>query len=83
MKFLIFLLSEDGSPEGASTMRFCTLLTCGLVLGTWTYVSVMKKELQPLSPEQAGIVMGMAGVKAWQRMKEETPQPKPTTEPPK
>lgn len=72
MNFLLQTVSGmDGSP---STMRVLTALITLAVVGAWAYVSIVKKELQPLSAEQVSIVLGALGLKAYQRGKE-TPQP--------
>jgi hypothetical protein len=71
MKFFSDMLSEgDGSP---STMRVLNLLIVAVVLGCWSAVSIHKWELQPLSVEEMGLILGALGMKAWQRGREANP----------
>jgi hypothetical protein len=68
MKFLTDMLSEgDGSP---STMRVLNVVIVVAVIGCWSAVSLHSWQLQPLSVEQMGLVLGALGIKAWQRGKE-------------
>lgn len=78
MNLLIHLLSENGSSDGVSTMRVCSLLVVLSVLGTWATVSIQQKSLQPFSPELAGLVIGTLGIKAWQRGREQSETPPQT-----
>lgn len=73
------LLSVIAGPSGkASTMRVSSLATVAIVMGTWSYVSVGRMELQPISVEQLGLVVAALGAKAWQRGIED---PKKTSTP--
>jgi hypothetical protein len=73
MKFFADMLSEgDGSP---STMRVLNLFIVVLVLGCWAAVTIHKWELQPLSIEQMGLILGCLGIKAWQRGRESGTSP--------
>lgn len=77
MNFLLQAVSGmDGSP---STMRIVTVFVTLAIIGSWAYVSIVKKELQPLSAEQVAMVLGALGLKAYQRGKEGTPPPTPPT----
>lgn len=76
MRFLTQMLSGmSGEP---STMRVLTTIVVVAIMGAWLVVSIQKNELQPLSYEQVGVVLGALGLKAWQRGKEGDP-----AEPPK
>lgn len=75
MKFFEMFQGMDGST---SSMRVLTALCVGVVMFVWADISIVKGELQPLSYEQVGIVLGSLGIKAYQRGKEGTP-----TDPPK
>lgn len=58
-------------PSGkASSMRAATLLVVATIMFTWSFISVRKLELQPLSETEVALVIGSLGVKAWQRSKE-------------
>jgi len=37
------------------------------VIGCWSAVTIHQWQLQPLSAEQMGLVLGALGIKAWQR----------------
>jgi hypothetical protein len=39
-------------------------------MGTWSWVSISKKELQPMDPELSLMVLGSLGIKAAQRASE-------------
>lgn len=68
MKFFADMLSEgDGSP---STMRVLNVAIVVVILGCWGAVTIHRWELQPLSVEQMGLILGALGLKAWQRGKE-------------
>lgn len=77
MNMLLAMLSEDGSGQSVSTMRVCALLVVGCVMGAWAVVSIKAGALQAISPEQLGLVLGVLGLKAWQRGKENEPTPAP------
>jgi hypothetical protein len=62
------MLSEsDGSP---SSMRVLNVFIVVAVLGCWAAVTIHNWQLQPLSVEHMGLVLGALGIKAWQRGKE-------------
>jgi len=68
MKFFADMLSEgDGSP---STMRVLNVVIVVVVLGCWAVVTIHSWQLQPITVEQMGLVLGAMGIKAWQRGKE-------------
>jgi hypothetical protein len=73
MKFLADMVSEgDGSP---STMRVLNVVIVLAVIGCWSAVTIHRWELQPLSAEQMGLILGAMGIRAWQRGRESsTPQ---------
>lgn len=71
MNFVAQMFCESGSGR-PSSMRAMSALVCVTIVGVWAAVSVERRELQPLSPEQTMLVLGALGVKAWQRGKEGT-----------
>ena len=64
---LNLLSGPSGKP---STMRGVTWFVAIVVVGTWSWVSMSKLELQPISSEQLALVLGPIAAKAWQRGKE-------------
>ena len=71
MNFLFRALAEsDGNP---SSMRLATFVVVGSIMAGWLYVTIHTGELQPLTTEHVGLVLGTLGVKAWQRGKETVP----------
>jgi hypothetical protein len=72
MGFIAQAFSEgNGSP---SSMRVLSAFVVVTLLGVWAAVSVRQNALQPLTAEQAAIVIGSLGLKAWQRGKEGSKQ---------
>ena len=76
MKFLINMLSEDGTAENVSTMRVATLLIVMLILVPRVITTVKTGATPALTTEEVGMVVGALGIKAWQRGKEGEPSPK-------
>lgn len=70
MNLLLAMLSEDGDAKSLSTMRVCAVLVVLMVMCTWAAVSIQKGEMQALSIEQIALVLGVLGVKAFQRGQE-------------
>lgn len=68
MKFLSLMFSEPGGSPSSTRAMAC--MVCGCVGGAWTFVTVMKVELQPLTPEHVMLVGVALGAKVWQRGKE-------------
>lgn len=48
---------------------FIMLLASTSIIVTWTIVSLMKVEMQKLTPEQVAMLLGTMGLQAWQRSK--------------
>ena len=46
---------------------FIMLLASTSIIVTWTIVSLMKVEMQKLSPEQVAMLLGTMGLQAWQK----------------
>lgn len=68
MNFLKSAFSEaSGKP---SSHRMLVGLSCVTVMGVWAFVSVSKKDIQPLGTEPAMIVLGGLGISAYKRGKE-------------
>lgn len=84
MNWLSQLLSEtDGNP---STMRFATMIIVLAVMANWTYLTIHTGQMQNLTPEQLGLLLGTLGIKAFQRKAEQPPDApasNPTTPNPK
>lgn len=71
MNLLTAILSgPSGKPSSVRTMA--VFVTTSIML-TWTYVSVAKCELQPLSEWHVGALAVAIGAKAWQRGREGQP----------
>lgn len=71
------LLTVLAGPSGKqSTMRAASLFTVVVVIGTWSWVSIRKQSLQPIDPEHAALVLGVLGIKAYQRKTETDNEPK-------
>jgi hypothetical protein len=68
MRFLAAMFSEPGGSP--SSTRALTAVVCICVVGSWTFVSLTKRELQKMDPELVMLVIGAMGVKVWQRGKE-------------
>lgn len=68
IRFLTSVFSEPGG--GPSSTRLMTAFIVGSVVGTWTWVSLTKNELQKLDPEHVFLVGCAMGFKVWQRGKE-------------
>lgn len=62
------LLSESGE---VSTTRVIALLINLVILGVWAWVSIEKKELQPLSIEQLGAMIAGLTAKVLQKSREQ------------
>jgi hypothetical protein len=68
MNFFATMFSESsGRP---SSMRFMSFLVLAVILGCWADVTIRKNEMQPLTFEQMGLVLGAMGIKVWQKGKE-------------
>lgn len=76
MKFLALMFSEPGGSP--SSTRAMAVMVCGCVVGAWTFVTIVKRELQPLSPEHVMLVAVALGMKVWQRGKETNGEKEPT-----
>lgn len=72
MNSILGLLSEPNGKR--SNMRAMATLVVVAVVGTWSAVSLEKKELQPLSAEHVGLVGLAIGAKVYQRTKEADPK---------
>ena len=71
MKFLaLFLYGPSGKPSSVRAMA--ALVTTSIML-TWTYVSIRKCELQPLTEWHVGAIAVGIGGKVWQRGREGQP----------
>ncbi len=46
---------------------FIMLLASTSIIVTWTIVSLMKVEMQKLTPEQVAMLLGTMGLQAWQK----------------
>lgn len=73
MNFLVPLLA--GTSGKPSTMRMATLSIVVAVLGTWSYVSVVKQELQILPESVVVVVVAALGSKLAQRSVEQKEKP--------
>ena len=62
-----FLQEKNGKYSAA---RLGFLLTLLLVMGTWTYTSFKKTELQPVPDSLVTLVIGVGGLKTVQRFGE-------------
>lgn len=60
---------SEGNGRPSSTRALSAFVVLALV-GTWTSVSWRKNELQKMDPEHVALVVGVLGVKVWQRGKE-------------
>lgn len=68
MRFLTLMFSEPGGSP--SSTRAMAAMVCVCVVGAWTFVTIVKRELQPLSAEHVMLVGVALGAKVWQRGKE-------------
>jgi len=68
MRFFTLMFSESGGAP--SSTRIITAFVVLAVVGTWALISLEKKALQPLSPEQVLLVLGAMGFKVLQRGRE-------------
>ncbi len=50
---------------------FIMLLASTAIIVTWTIVSLMKVEMQKLTPEQVAMLLGTMGLQAWQKRNRE------------
>jgi len=69
--FMKQLLGVLNGPSGKpSSMRVSALVVVFVIMGTWSYVSVKKMELQPFSETEVALIVCSLGIKAWQKTKE-------------
>lgn len=65
------LLQFLSGPSGkTSSMRVMSCFVVVVVVGTWAWVSIRKEALQPMDPEQMGLVLGVLGFKVYQHKAE-------------
>ncbi len=50
---------------------FIMLLASTSIIVTWTIVSLMRVEMQKLTPEQVALLIGTMGLQAWQKNRKE------------
>lgn len=61
-------LQEDNGNE--SSMRLLVAFVVLAIMGTWAYVSIVAKSLQPLDWQTVGALVGPLFAKAWQKGRE-------------
>lgn len=63
---------EDAATGKMSMMRLVLLLVIIFVMGTWTYSTIVKKDIQPIPENGVTLICALAGVKMVQRFGEKS-----------
>lgn len=63
------ILNDTSGNLSAARVGF--LIVVAAFIGTWSYLSITKKELQPIDVDQLILILGAFGFKVYQRSVEQ------------
>ncbi len=72
----LLAMFQDGDGK-TSSMRVLSFWVAGAIIGVWAMVSIRLNVLQPISFEQVSLVVGVLGLKVYQKGREDGAQAPP------